>query len=93
MHDNGTCSEPRQGTHMLTTLAYINEDSLAIAQSQSPSDMEPIKILPLLLVIAAGAAMEGTEQPRTRWIKVKRNTEGAPATGKKAQYWCSRILV
>jgi len=42
--------------------------------------MEPMKILPLLLVLAAGASMERTEQPRTRWLKVKRNTDGAPAT-------------
>ena len=48
--------------------------------------MEPMKILPLLLLLAAGASMERTEQSRTSWLKVKRNTDGAPATGIKAEF-------
>ena len=56
-------------------------------------DMEPRMVTPLLsvLVIAAGVAQamghteqpQSAAQPRTRWLKVKRNTDGAPASGKQ----------
>ncbi len=49
--------------------------------------------LPLLLVITAGVAQamghteqpQSAQQPRTRWLKVKRNTDGAPASGKQLE--------
>ena len=59
--------------------------------------MEPrmVSVTPLLsvLVIAAGVAQamghteqpQSAAQPRTRWLKVKRNTDGAPASGKKLE--------
>merc|ERR1712110_983137 len=53
-------------------------------------DMEPRMVTPLVsvLVIAAGVAQamghteqpQSAAQPRTRWLKVKRNTDGAPAS-------------
>ena len=58
--------------------------------------MEPRTLtlsLPLLLLGLAGAAHTGrteqpqsASQPRTRWLKVKRNTDGAPAAGKKSEF-------
>ena len=60
-----------------------------------------VSVTPLLmLVITAGVAqaMGHTEQPqsaqpRTRWLKVKRNTDGAPASGKKFEAYDGVSLI